>query len=77
MNTCVFYYDGFCGYEVVLAVNMLRDSFFAAALENRVHVSIEKQKYLPDKTISELNPDDIDCSSFPEEILISFMRTKI
>lgn len=65
MNTCVFYYDGFCGYEVVLAVNMLRDSVFAVALENRVHVSIEKQKYLPDKTISELNPDDIDLFIIP------------
>ena len=66
MNVCVFYYDSFCEFEVVLAVNQFRmDNVFSAALENRVYISEEKQKFLPDKTIKELNPDDIDLFIIP------------
>ena len=65
MNVCVFYYDGFCEFEVVFAVNMFRDNIFSAALEDCVYISEEKQKYLPDKTIRELNPDDIDLFIIP------------
>jgi putative intracellular protease/amidase len=65
MNVCVFYYDGFCEFEVVLAVNGLRDHTISVALENRVYVSEEKQKFLPDKTISELNPEEIDLFIIP------------
>ncbi|WP_346917243.1 DJ-1/PfpI family protein [Clostridium sp.] len=65
MNVCVFYFDGFCEFEVVFAINGFRDNIFSAALEKRVYVSEEKQKYLPDKTIFELNPDDIDLFIIP------------
>jgi putative intracellular protease/amidase len=66
MNVCVFYYDGFCEFEVVLAVNQFRENnVFSAALENRVYISEEKQKFLPDKKIQELNPDDIDLFIIP------------
>ena len=66
MNVCVFYYDGFCEFEVVLAVNQFRENnIFSAALENHVYISEEKQKFLPDKTIKELNPDDIDLFIIP------------
>lgn len=65
MNVCVFYYDDFCEFEVVFAINGFRDNIFSAALEKRVYVSEEKQKYLPDKTINELNPDDIDLFIIP------------
>ena len=66
MNVCVFYYDGFCEFEVVLAVNQFRENnIFSAALENRVYISEEKQKFLPDKTIQELNSDDIDLFIIP------------
>jgi putative intracellular protease/amidase len=65
MNACVFYYDDFCEFEVVLTFTMLRDKVFTAALENRVHLSVEKQKFLPDKTIKDLNPDDIDLFIIP------------
>jgi putative intracellular protease/amidase len=66
MNVCVFYYDGFCEFEVVLAVNQFRENnIFSAALENRVYISEEKQKLLPDKTVQELNPDDIDLFIIP------------
>jgi putative intracellular protease/amidase len=65
MNVCVLYYDGFCEFEVVLAVNQFRENAFSAALENRVYISEERQKFLPDKTIQELNPDDIDLLIIP------------
>jgi putative intracellular protease/amidase len=65
MNVCVLYYDRFCEFEVVLAVNQFRENAFSAALENRIYISEERQKFLPDKTIQELNPDDIDLLIIP------------
>lgn len=65
MNVCVFYYDDFCEFEVVLAFTILKGKVFTAALEDRVYVSGEKQRYLPDKVIQDLNPDDIDLFIIP------------
>lgn len=65
MSVCVYYYDGFCEFEVIFAVNNFRNNIFSAALENRVYISGEKQKYLPDKTIQDLNPDEIDLFIIP------------
>lgn len=65
MNVCVYYYDGFCEFEVVIAAHRFRKNINAVALENRVYVSVEGQKYLPDKTIKELNPQDIDLFIIP------------
>lgn len=65
MNVCVFYYDDFCEFEVVLAFTMLRGKVFTVALEDRVYVSGEGQSYLPDKTLKDLNPDDIDLFIIP------------
>ncbi|MCB2297984.1 DJ-1/PfpI family protein [Clostridium tagluense] len=65
MNVCVLYYDGFCEFEVVFAFTKFRNNIFSVALENRVYISEENQKYLPDKTIQQLNPDDIDLFIIP------------
>jgi putative intracellular protease/amidase len=65
MKVCVFYYDGFCEFEVVFAFLNFRGSIFTAALEDKVYVSEEEQKYLPDTIIDELNPDDIDLFIIP------------
>ena len=66
MNICVFYYDGFCEFEIVFSyMNFRNENVFSAALENRVYISEEMQKFLPDKTIDELNPDDIDLFIIP------------
>lgn len=65
MNTCVLYYDGFCEFEVVLTFGEFGKNIFSAALENRVYVSEEGQKFLPDKTIQELNTDEIDLFIIP------------
>ncbi|MCD1295876.1 intracellular protease/amidase [Methanocella sp. CWC-04] len=65
MNVCVFYYDGFCESEIVLSIWGRPVNFIFAALEDRIYISEEKQKYLPDKTIGELIPDDIDIFIIP------------
>ncbi len=49
----------------MFAVNQFRDNIISVALENRVYISEEKQKYLLDKTIQELNPYDIDLFIIP------------
>ncbi len=65
MKACVLYYDGFCEFEVVFAFTILKNNIFSAALENRVYKSEENQKYLPDITIGELNPEEIDLFIIP------------
>jgi putative intracellular protease/amidase len=66
MNVCIFYYDGFCEFEVVLAAaEFSSQNVITVALENKIYISEEKQKFIPDKTIEELNPDDIDLFIIP------------
>ncbi|QVK18093.1 DJ-1/PfpI family protein [Mycoplasmatota bacterium] len=65
MSICIFYYDGFCEFEVVLSALQFKGNYFTAALENRIYISEEKQKFIPDKTIDELNTDDIDLFIIP------------
>jgi len=65
MNVVIFYYDGFCEFEVVFCALQFRGHCQSVALENRVYISEENQRFLPDKTIEELNPDDIDLFIIP------------
>lgn len=66
MNICIFYYDGFCEFEVVfVAGEFSSQNVITAALEDKVYISEEKQKFVPDKLIEELNPDDIDLFVIP------------
>lgn len=66
MNICVLYYDGFCEFEVVVALEQFRkQNIISVALEDRIYISEERQRFLPDKTIQELNPTDIDLFLIP------------
>lgn len=66
MTICVFYHDSFCQHDVGSALFLLREeNVLSVALENRPYINEEKQKLLPDKTIDELNPDDIDMFVVP------------
>lgn len=66
MNVCVFYYDGFCEFEVVVAIaEFSSQNVITAALENKIYISEEKQKFVPDKIIGELNPEEIDLFIIP------------
>ncbi len=60
MNVCALYYDGFCEFELVLTAAQFKESLLTVALEDRVYVSEEKQRFLPHKRLAEVNPTDID-----------------
>lgn len=65
-NICVLYYDDFYEAEIVWALgNLKKENIFSVALEDRVYVSAEKQKFLPDKTIIEVNPEEVDLLIIP------------
>lgn len=66
MNVCILYYDNFWQQEAGFPLNQLRNlNIFAAALENRPYLCAEKQRFLPDKTIDELDIEDIDLFIIP------------
>lgn len=65
MSICIFYYDGFCEFEVVLCALQFKGNYVTAALENRIYISEERQKFIPDRTIDELNLDEIDLFIIP------------
>ncbi|HYF75312.1 MAG TPA: DJ-1/PfpI family protein [Candidatus Nitrosocosmicus sp.] len=65
-NICVLYYDEFYEAEIVWALgNMRNENVFAVALENRVYTSAEKQRFLPDRTIIEVKPEEVDLLIIP------------
>lgn len=66
MNICILYYDGFAEFEVVLtSLLFMKKNVITTGLENRIYESEEKQRFLPHKTIGELNTDDIDLFIIP------------
>ena len=65
MKVCILYYDGFCEFEVVFAAALFKDCFVAAALEDRIYISEENQRFLPETTIDKLNPGQIDLFIIP------------
>ena len=66
MNVCIFYYDEFAEFEVVLAALQFKDhNIFTAAMEQREYRSEEHQRFLPDYTIDQLQASDIDLFIIP------------
>jgi len=65
MKICILYYDGFCEFEVVVCAGQFRDYLETISLINKPYISEEKQKYLPDTTISEINAEDVDLLIVP------------
>jgi len=83
---CLFYYDDFAEFEIVLmalqAVQAGR-KVVSAAMENRVYRSEEHQRFLPDTTIDQLDPHEIEAfiipggdpsSLFENQVLGDFLR---
>lgn len=65
---CLFYYDDFAEFEIVLiALQFMQGGheIIAAALEDRVYMSEEKQRFLPDITIGALDPATVDYFIIP------------
>lgn len=65
MNTYLFYYNGFCEAEVASSLMFLEKKAICVSLEDRVYVSEEGQKFVPDKTVDDVNPDDVDLFIIP------------
>jgi len=65
MKVYVYYYDRFAEFEVAHICCALGKYLTAAATENKIITSIECQKFLPDTTLAEVNPDDVDIFVIP------------
>ncbi len=61
-----FYYDGFVEFEIALALFYLgKPTIRTVALEQRVYISMEGQRFLPDAKLSEINPVDVSLLVIP------------
>lgn len=66
MKIGLFYFDGFAEFEIALCCMYLKEhQILSIALEDKVVISMEKQKYLVDKLISEADSDDLDLLIIP------------
>ena len=65
MKTYLFYYNGFCEAEVVHSIWFLKEKAISVALEDRIYKSESGQKFVPDITISKVNPSDVDLFIIP------------
>jgi len=63
----LFYYDGFAEFEIVLSCLLFhhRYEIISIALEEKVYTSEEQQKFCVDKTIKEIDADEIDLLIIP------------
>jgi putative intracellular protease/amidase len=66
MKIGLFYFDGFAEFEIVLCCMYLKEQqIISLALEKKEVISLEKQRYLVDKLISEVDADDLDLVIIP------------
>jgi len=67
MMIAILYYDGFAEFEVVLAGLIFHQAhdIIAVALENREYKSEEKQRFLVDQIIRDVDADSIDLLIIP------------
>ncbi len=66
-KTAIFYYDNFAEFEIVLTLLLLHKNHevVTTALEKRPYRSEELQLFCVDKTITELEPTEIDLLLIP------------
>ena len=67
MRIALFYYDGFAEFEMVLAGLLLqkKHEIVAVALEDREYRSEERQRYLVDQAIQDVDVQSIDLLIIP------------
>jgi putative intracellular protease/amidase len=67
LRIALFYYDGFAEFEMVLAGLLFQrqHEILAVALENREYRSEEKQRYLVDQAIRDVDVQSIDLLIIP------------
>jgi putative intracellular protease/amidase len=66
MKIALFYYDGFSEFEVALVGLFFKEhEFFTIALENREYRSEERQRFVVDKVIKDMDVQAIDLLVIP------------
>jgi 4-methyl-5(b-hydroxyethyl)-thiazole monophosphate biosynthesis len=67
MKIAIFYYDGFGEFEVVMAALLFhaQHDIVAVALEDREYRSEEKQRFLVDEVVCDVDTDSIDLLIIP------------
>jgi transcriptional regulator GlxA family with amidase domain len=66
MNIAVFYYEGFVEFEIAPALFLLRDeNIHYFALEKKQYLSYEGQTMVPQFSLNEIAPKDIDMLIIP------------
>ena len=66
LKVAVFYYDGFAEFETCVALLLLQEfEIVAIALEKRIYVSGEKQRFHVDYSLDELDPLSVDLLIVP------------
>lgn len=62
----LFYYDDFAEFEIVLTALQFKDhEIVSVALENREYRSEERQRFLPDMTVEQVDPEQVDIFVIP------------
>jgi len=66
MNICVLYHDGFSQHEIGVCLSQLKnENVYFTAIEDRPYRTNGKQRVIPDKTIDELDAEEIDLFIIP------------
>lgn len=67
MKIALFYYDEFAEFEIVLACLLLhhKHDIISVALENKVYISEEQQRFCVDMAINDIDTDSIDLLVIP------------
>lgn len=66
LKIAVFYYDGFAEFEISLALLLLRHcEIIAIALEKRIYISEEMQRFHVDRVLDEVDPLSVDLLIVP------------
>lgn len=65
MKVYVYYFDEMWQREVAYPMSCFNKDVVTIAREDRVYVSYENMRLLPDMTVSEVNPEDVDLLIIP------------
>lgn len=61
----LLYYDGFCEFEVVFSTLLFKDEITTVALKDKVYQSEEKQKFVPDMLLDDIEIEKVDLFIIP------------
>lgn len=65
MNVIILYYDGFCEFELVFTAGLFKEYFTSVGVKDKVYVSEEGQIFLPEYTLENIEPVQVDLLFIP------------